>query len=1656
LTGNESEFTGTVTLPDGTTIDVPASALTSDDAVRAIVAEITPQLWAATGRPSWQRPTLTVTDTGDGTYSVRLHVRSGHPMDRGASATATIQLEGGEPLVDRQIEIDGPDGVYSVTVLDETADGAEEAVVDAILASYPPAGRDEDAQLDYSAPEIASRTVEGETVTVVVRQTRTDLTTNDSTVVEDSYSFSVASAAAPDQDDFSAFIDWEGGEPSTFGGEARTEAAARQAVVDEIVSQLWLGLGQTPSENGTVETVDNGDGRFTVTLTVPGEDGGEDITASASFSLVYGVPPGHGRTLAKHVISTEDTTISPDTPEGAFDIEDDAVLVTEDGHWVMFVNDEQGLVLQHNGVALGPVWSPDVAADRWELTRHGELRGLDADDNVVWSSGTGNPTVDGNFALEIRTDAADRPRLSLIDEDSGTELWTSRDGKLADPDSPFDIRGAGFGFIEGDEAIDSSDPARDGRLGAGEVLVSEDGTFMLYQNTSRRDHSWEVKNLKTGEVVWRASDEFTYESTVGGLLTKKKTFGPRNKMGDIVITDRGLSFEGTQGRNHSIHSSANAGDLMTFTLSDDGHLRFTNITNSEGEGGPSVQWSTDPAPEPVWEVIAGELAKAGFNFLRDRIEEGAEERWAELKSAYQDSPNGFVGMLKAIETIGEWAGEAIIDVGQIMLMFYGPDAAIQALEEIPEVLVQTGVEVEQMVIEHQVISHLTDMVLGDEFDFEEIIDIITGGLSFDQLPQEAQDFLGALGIAPQEGGRQTPGLGDRQKFSAGLDLNFEWLGAVENIIQSLPGSEKLLERIGKYGFNFGSIRLVVHPPVNTGDPEIRVKFRYIKAVGAGESGLNGHVSADGGLISITDLFDIKWSEKADGGWEKGDVTSNYIVGGYIENQDRVSWENFGNLITEGVTNAFRQRANVRGGGFGAGNVPGLQLGNVRTDETIVMEALEKHFSESDSQKGISSLLLDLLTEHDLESVVALEQEMRNAGIADEAITDIKRLAKEEFPDDPDDHAVFRYINKHKDRLERSGHISSDQLETVNTAYSTGHNLTSPNIVRHLLRKAGVAETDIDNYLITQGGRITGITDDGRTKIKDWLTATPFDNIADDGVTYTGPSHRISEEDADTLLDILFQDEAALNMDSFDASSQLILGITRAEVGEGNASMTDYQQLETALTNIGETIIVQAADVIEKGLAFVAAVEGGIQLEAGLAYTDYTSFNLSEMVRAGESIPGFDPAAEISKLMAIHLFARPGGFVATAAAEALLGIAIEDIGVESLVAQTGGIAFQTALVKWMGGQISGLEQENPVNDLVTAGYGMGFWAALEFIAPPMAPFEWVQELGKEFGIHTDASALRFAVQTNIDFPNTGRSYWNAEPFRDLDSSDNLIAENAVAGTYTGITAFSDKTQTYTVSDDRFVIGDDGRVNVANGVTFDAETEPSITLTVTATAQDGTQSTHDFVIKVGDVDEFDVTTPTDTDPANNTMPENAGRDPLAAYTGITVSAIDEDVIDSVSYSIDDDRFEIDDQGRVVVKQGAEFDAETEGTVTVTVTATSTDGSTQSASFDISVSDVNEFDVGPIQDLDPDADIVEPNETYTHIKVSATDQDVSDTVAYSVNDDRFYVDDDGRVVIKDDAVFKPDEVELEITITATSTDGSTSEQAFLLFFEEETDGS
>ena len=99
-------------------------------------------------------------------------------------------------------------------------------------------------------------------------------------------------------------------------------------------------------------------------------------------------------------------------------------------------------------------------------------------------------------------------------------------------------------------------------------------------------------------------------------------------------------------------------------------------------------------------------------------------------------------------------------------------------------------------------------------------------------------------------------------------------------------------------------------------------------------------------------------------------------------------------------------------------------------------------------------------------------------------------------------------------------------------------------------------------------------------------------------------------------------------------------------------------------------------------------------------------------------------------------------------------------------------------------------------------------------------------------------------------------------------------------------------------------------------------------------------------------------TDNDSNANTIDENAS---VGTYVGVTALASDPDVIDTVTYSLDDDfggAFAIDSStGEVTVADSTLLDYETNPNPTVTVRATSTDGSSSTSVISINLNDVNE---------------------------------------------------------------------------------------------------
>ena len=227
-------------------------------------------------------------------------------------------------------------------------------------------------------------------------------------------------------------------------------------------------------------------------------------------------------------------------------------------------------------------------------------------------------------------------------------------------------------------------------------------------------------------------------------------------------------------------------------------------------------------------------------------------------------------------------------------------------------------------------------------------------------------------------------------------------------------------------------------------------------------------------------------------------------------------------------------------------------------------------------------------------------------------------------------------------------------------------------------------------------------------------------------------------------------------------------------------------------------------------------------------------------------------------------------------------------------------------------------------------------------------------------------------TDINFGNQIDDDFNVTTPTDTDDAVNTIAENATNGSTVGITANAtdadgfNNTITYSLTDDagsRFTIDPTtGVVTVADGSFLDYETATSHSITVKATSSDTSESTTTFTIAVTDVDEFDVTTPIDSNAATNTIAEDAT---TGSTVGITANATDPDGSNNtVTYSLTDNaggRFAIDSSTGVVTVSSA-LDFETATSHNITVQATSTDTSTSTQTFTIAVTNNPADDPAP----------------------------------------------------------------------------------------------
>ena len=134
---------------------------------------------------------------------------------------------------------------------------------------------------------------------------------------------------------------------------------------------------------------------------------------------------------------------------------------------------------------------------------------------------------------------------------------------------------------------------------------------------------------------------------------------------------------------------------------------------------------------------------------------------------------------------------------------------------------------------------------------------------------------------------------------------------------------------------------------------------------------------------------------------------------------------------------------------------------------------------------------------------------------------------------------------------------------------------------------------------------------------------------------------------------------------------------------------------------------------------------------------------------------------------------------------------------------------------------------------------------------------------------------------------------------------------------------------------------------------------------------------------------------------------------------------------------------------------IDRETDGpTRNITVRATSSDGSFTDQAFTININDVDEFDVGAVTDANPAANSVAEDAivgTAVGITASASDADATNnTITYTLDDDaggRFAIDSITGVVTVNAALDYETATSHNVTVRATSADGSFATQSFTI---------
>ncbi|MFK7821991.1 MAG: Ig-like domain-containing protein, partial [Planctomycetaceae bacterium] len=168
---------------------------------------------------------------------------------------------------------------------------------------------------------------------------------------------------------------------------------------------------------------------------------------------------------------------------------------------------------------------------------------------------------------------------------------------------------------------------------------------------------------------------------------------------------------------------------------------------------------------------------------------------------------------------------------------------------------------------------------------------------------------------------------------------------------------------------------------------------------------------------------------------------------------------------------------------------------------------------------------------------------------------------------------------------------------------------------------------------------------------------------------------------------------------------------------------------------------------------------------------------------------------------------------------------------------------------------------------------------------------------------------------------------------IELGSNSFSENAIGvviGDLTVLDVDSGDTHTFEVDDQRFEVVA-GTLQLRDDVSFDYESDPTVTILVTATDEDGLSIDQTFELTVLGINEA----PVGISITNDSIRENVKGGRIGR-----LAVADEDVADRHAFSVNDSRFEIVDAG-LRLKPGIALDFETEQFVDVEITAVDQDG-------------------------------------------------------------------------------------------------------------------